>query len=484
MRTVCAFPDTNVLLQCRALEQLPWGDEIEADEIQLLIGAPVQDEIDKLKNDGNGRRATRARSVNAVFRRLLASPTHSLTIREYRPRVELKFAPPVPTDQEMPPTLDRARADDRLIAEVIYFRRNGADACVVTDDIGMQLRCPRHEVPCVAVPESWKLPPENDERDKTINALKTQIAQLLNAQPVLDLSVQDQKGQPLERVSQEVPIYPPLSEGEIDSLMNTLNEQHPPITDFSAPTYASGMKDGMPAFWTLVESLAKQYPPSPEQIEHYERDYKAWTERARESFKELGAQLNIASSLYPLRVTLTNTGSQPADELLIEIIAHDGVLLCVGLSEEIPDLITRARQLKGKMQLPLPPRAPRGEMLIERAVRNSQLLEQRHRPFDLSSLPKSGGAHHDRHSFYRRERKPDPSNQLSFYCQEFRHQREAVSWTVWLLFPPHTDELRTRLHLRVSARNLANPISHYIPIQVRSLARSTYEVAERWRLEP
>jgi len=39
------FPDTNVFLQCRALHELPWGDAIQADEIELLIGAPVQDRM-------------------------------------------------------------------------------------------------------------------------------------------------------------------------------------------------------------------------------------------------------------------------------------------------------------------------------------------------------------------------------------------------------------------------------------------------------
>lgn len=34
------FPDTNVFLQCRALHEVPWGDAVQADEIELLIGAP------------------------------------------------------------------------------------------------------------------------------------------------------------------------------------------------------------------------------------------------------------------------------------------------------------------------------------------------------------------------------------------------------------------------------------------------------------
>src|SRR5260221_7173731 len=74
------FPDTNIFLQCKALNELQWSDAIDADEIELLIGAPVQDEIDRLKNDGNQRRARRARDTNRLFRDVLASTDESLLV--------------------------------------------------------------------------------------------------------------------------------------------------------------------------------------------------------------------------------------------------------------------------------------------------------------------------------------------------------------------------------------------------------------------
>jgi len=44
------FIDTNIFLQCRDLEQLPWSDMCEKDEhVQLLVPRAVQREIDRQK---------------------------------------------------------------------------------------------------------------------------------------------------------------------------------------------------------------------------------------------------------------------------------------------------------------------------------------------------------------------------------------------------------------------------------------------------
>jgi hypothetical protein len=62
------FLDSNLFLQCRELHELPWN-EIAPDEKEILlaISRPVQREIDKLKHDGNDRRAKRARKANSLW---------------------------------------------------------------------------------------------------------------------------------------------------------------------------------------------------------------------------------------------------------------------------------------------------------------------------------------------------------------------------------------------------------------------------------
>jgi hypothetical protein len=137
------FPDTNVFLQCRALHEVPWGDVTQVQEIELLVGSPVQNEIDRLKGDGNARRARRAKDTNSLFRSALQSTEELLTLRESAPKVTLRFAPLLPPKRESAEALDLTRPDDQLIDEVMHFRRNDPSAQLLSGDTGLLLRARR-----------------------------------------------------------------------------------------------------------------------------------------------------------------------------------------------------------------------------------------------------------------------------------------------------------------------------------------------------
>ena len=55
--------DSNVLLHCSTLETLNWAELVSQQPLVVTITPAVLREIDKLKQDGNTRRAKRARRV-------------------------------------------------------------------------------------------------------------------------------------------------------------------------------------------------------------------------------------------------------------------------------------------------------------------------------------------------------------------------------------------------------------------------------------
>jgi len=62
------FLDTNIFIQCREIEQLPWGELFEKEKhIILVIPRTVLEEIDRFKQEGNSRRAKRARKANSFI---------------------------------------------------------------------------------------------------------------------------------------------------------------------------------------------------------------------------------------------------------------------------------------------------------------------------------------------------------------------------------------------------------------------------------
>lgn len=52
-RTLTLFPDTNLFIQCRPIEEIDWAEFAGFERIDLVVTRPVQVEIDRQKSKGN-----------------------------------------------------------------------------------------------------------------------------------------------------------------------------------------------------------------------------------------------------------------------------------------------------------------------------------------------------------------------------------------------------------------------------------------------
>lgn len=484
------FPDTNVFLQCRALHELPWKDALEAEELELVIGAPVQNEIDRLKNDGNQRRARRAREANGLFRTALASAGESLIVRESAPRVTLRFAPLLPPKREIAETLDLARPDDQLLDEVMHFRRTEPSARILSGDTGMILRARRHGVPVVAVPESWLLPPEKDERDRKISALEAQVAALRSTEAMLSLSLTSEDGELLGAIQGTYPLYPDLTASETAQLVEAIRKRHPEVKVFGSTTTNEPADGQLHALSLFIEKMSAWHAPTADQINQYQKEYRSWIDDAKKRLEQFASFLNIRHRLRKLRISLANDSSKPADEVLVELNIHGNVTLLASVGENVPDLIAQTDHLPLEVVLPQPPSPPRGAYMYETIALNAQyglgLIDiasqfRSHVP-DYSGI-RSSFLNRDRHRFYRREDDKKPVAEASFTCEEFRHQRTPELFNLWIVVPLERDIAKARLHIRASARNIAEPSDLYVSIDIQSESRSTYEIAEQWKIK-
>ena len=491
MTRLILFPDTNVFLQCRALHELPWGDAAQADEIELLIGAPVQDEIDRLKGDGNSRRSRRAREANSLFREALAAPGESLTLRESAPKLTLRFGPSLPTKRETVDTLDLTRPDDQLLDEAMRFRRVEPSAQILSGDTGMMLRARRVRVPLIAVPESWLLPPEKDERDRRISALEAQIAALRSTEAELSLSLTGQDGESLDSIGGTLPQYLDLTEAEKARLIEAIQKRYPEVKTFGAPPSSQSTLGQLEGLNLFVERMSGWTAPTPDQIGEYQKEYAEWIEKARKRFEQLGSFLNMRHRPRKLQISLTNESSRPADEVLLEIKVHGSVMLLATVGGDVPDLIEKTQELPPEVTLPDPPAPPRGENLYESLARSARFgLDHVDIATQLSryAMPDLSGVRarfepRDRHRFYRREEDDKPVTAASFTCEDFRHRRAPEVFNLWIIVPLQSERGRATLHIRASARNMTKPIDLYVPIEIESENRSTYEIAAKWRVE-
>ncbi|HEY0803169.1 MAG TPA: PIN domain-containing protein, partial [Steroidobacteraceae bacterium] len=479
--------DSNVFLQCKALHDLSWSDVSQANDIELLIGAPVQDEIDRLKYDGNQRRARRAREANSLFRKVMDADGESLTLRPTGPRIVLRHAPILPPKRESAEGLDLTRADDQLIDEVMHFRRTEAAAEILTDDTGMLQRCRRHRVPAVAVPESWLRPQEKDERDKQIAALNAEIAALRSSESSLSLSIESDDGRAIKTIDGHMPLYADLSKAELGTLVKQAQSRHPETKDFGSEQPSQARPGDITGLRSLLHPIYGWRAPTSEEIAAYQKEYETWIGKLPASFRQFGQFLRLTHRVRKLHISLANTGSRPADEVLVELTAHGNVTFLTTVGDEVPDLIEEVSKFELKSPLPSPPKPPKGEYLHEAFAHSTQFdifggdgLNRSLKAGLSSYLPKY--VQRDRHEFYRREDDANPSCSASFGCEEFRHQRAPERISLWLIAPPQVEPVLARLHVRVSARNMTHPVDLYIPIEIESKLQSTFDIAANWRV--
>lgn len=485
MRHIVLFPDTNIFLQCKTLQELPWA-AFDVDRVDLLIGAPVQDEIDRLKQDGNHRRARRARETNGLFREVLESNNETLIIRESGPRVLLSFAPALPPKRTTPETLDPTRADDRLIAEVLHFREQDLTAKILTGDTGMRLRSRRHEVPVFAITEAWALPPENDDRDKEIRLLRKELDRFEEAEPVLALLAMGPEGKPAKSISTVVPFYPALSVDQIVRFLDAVQTRYPKTQDFGLTPPRAGREVSLQA---IAASVQEWQAPRKEEIEEYRKTYDEWIGKAHHRFERLAFLRNLSTRILPLQLELRNTGSRPADEVIFKVTSHSGLKFYMSEDNKTPRIISQMSKLATEVVLNSPPTAPKGKFVVsafasfaraagfDRGILNPDSYFPR-----VPALP-TPVFNRDRHTFYRQDDKSGPVTGCSFSRSEFQHHGDPHVFRIWLLVPPDIAPARSHLHCRVSARNLTKPLHVRIPISLEYDVRETTDVANRWSIK-
>ena len=173
------FLDTNVLVQCKPLEELDWLKWREFDEIQLIISRPVQSELDDQKNKGNDRLARRARRASSLLKEIITSDHGHKLIRDLNPTVKVSVRLDLRPEPSLSNDLDYDHADDRLVGIVKAFaavERHPAPR-LLTHDVGPMASARAVGVTIKSVPDDWLLPPEPSEADKRIRLLEAEVAE-------------------------------------------------------------------------------------------------------------------------------------------------------------------------------------------------------------------------------------------------------------------------------------------------------------------
>jgi hypothetical protein len=434
------FVDTNFLLQCRAPDELPWHDVTDETRVELLIARCVQTEIDRLKGDGNGRRARRARTFAGNLRKLVQAPAHQIVARLADPEVVWRLPPRLNPNRSIPASLDMTHADDQLVEAALAYREAypGDDVRLLSNDSGPQLTAREHDLCCIGVPDSWLLEPELDAAGKAMNELARRVSTLERQNPVLTLECcgWSRNSGVLALTWRD---YESPSPDEIENLARSYEAAHPIVTLRRRSIQDVGINVGL----------------TDAQIQEYRRDYEKWRVRLREAITNLSTYFAAVDNSTLIEIRLRNTGAAPAVNLIVEIVA-DGVEL------DTPDISDNlAKGTLPSFSVPLPPKPPKN--WFDSA---SHLFRP---PPSYDFLGSSQIKQHSRHEFYWRPERPEmPTGSWRQESDEFRHQLDAHSFHARLR--PIERLSRGRVVVRVSAANLVQPVVLEVPVSIQRVA--------------
>lgn len=474
------FVDTNFFLQFKSVSEINWDELFDDEIIKIIISRPVQIEIDRLKNDGNSRRAKRARKTNSLFREIIDSPEEKIKFKIGSVTIVLQFSAHVTTNQlkTVQDDLDLNQPDDVILAEVKYYMKNHGsfnDIFFISHDTNPLITAKRNNIPVIMIPDSWLLHSENDARDKELIRLKSQIRELLKKEPIIQTSVTI-NGACIKDNNHLITVTEFISpnSSEIKDLVERVVIKHPKRVDFSEELKQKFSR----GFNPLIKLT--YIPPNQEQIENYmHKEYPEWICQMKKYFEDYCNKKNYHQMPIYCDIQVDNIGAKPVENMIIEISVLGGATIYP------PDMEDIMKQ-KSIETYPPPPQEPKGYWKQESAFFDFEQLRtnlQRVDPWlDTNSIfpnsdipmPKLSPSR-DRYTFYWVDENTNSERKTwKLECDEFRHKIGPEPFDLYLRLEEENIEGIVILQINISGSNLIKPFNSVYRVQFAIKKENVY----------
>ena len=488
-RILYLFPDTNIFVQCKPLEQLDWSEWQDFAEIRLLVCRPVQREIDDQKTRGNSRVASRARATYQLFRKIIDGRKECELISSASPVVKLYLQGPSQPSLDLEDTLDYSKPDDQIIGHLHKFRQDhqGVDARLLTYDGGPMMTANSLGIPYIAIKDDWLLAPENNELERENARLRERVAQLENTEPKFKIWLVNDSGTEVQSVEVEHHVYEPISGEEVDACIQLLKSEFPLATDFGSRE--PEVRDG----GFVAGGFLKQIytPATDEAIAKYrDQDYPKWIEECKEFLLDLHETLQTEIPQPCFSFVATNEGTRPGNDALINIISKGNLKICpppARIDDETQEEDNDAPTL------PSPPNPPTGTWRFSAPswdqinaaqsafqnvfsrFRDPQILRIHAPPV---ALPGGANRRRDPNRFYYKPNRPwTPVESYSLEYEQWRHGSGEEYFDGRLFFDLDEEKVRGSLSCEIHAENLSTPVRKVVPVNISIKRSKTVEYA-------
>lgn len=297
------FPDTNILIHFKPIQNWDWDSEKGAD-FQIGLCMCIVNELDKIKYSA---------STNSTKRRIQETVKKLSTSVDYIFN-NIPFIIIVPdrlSEYLQNLNLDKDDKDDVFIATVLGYKNKNPniDICIVSNDLGVQLKCKANQINYKIPPEEYLIQ-EDDAATKEIKKLSTELNRITNLQPKLKLQFDDGATFKKFNVNEPRREYETVIANEMERI-KTENPFLEPETDKNP----------------LELSLFNLYKKTPEKVvkynevlKEYYTSYEVYLHKTKVSFYKK----DLTLILY---IEISNLGNTPGEDIDLYMHFPDGFTL-------------------------------------------------------------------------------------------------------------------------------------------------------------
>jgi hypothetical protein len=339
------FPDTNIFLHFKPLNEVDLLKLIGCDEVEIVIAPVVIDELDRAKWDHQASGIRDRAKANA--RKISDWLAQGQPIRR---GVSISLAARPPEEIFRKHQLDSGVGDDRLIASILeYQERYGVGTVVLlTADFGPQLRARSFGLPFIELPSNLELPPAQDAQKQEILKLQQQLARLQSRAPSLILTFEGKSD------TLEIQLEPQLS-APPEGIVRQLEENMRRLKSNRYYNFTDEASSAVGPVTFALSHVLEDMRPSQEEVERYQREVEEYRNKYEYYLQHDLEVFNRQKRTIELNLLLTNAGTALAED----------VVLTLTLPEKL--YWTKAPSSEEFMPIPTPPKPPRNksELMID-----------------------------------------------------------------------------------------------------------------------
>jgi len=473
--------DTNLFLECRSLEEIPW-DDLNVAQIDLIISRPVLKELDEHKKNRAGRTFKKALEAGKRLRKMVTGGTGQETIRGEGPLVTLSIMQASRIKPDLAQELDPNFPDDAILLRLLEYQSSYPDSDVrlLTHDTGPMATAKGLDIPFIAIPAEWLLKDQDDPVSRENRKLASENERLRKQEPNPEIRALDGCGEPIARIEAKRDRYDELSYQDIERLISELRSTVPIANDFGSPQTVP-QPDTRRAESIRGVTVNEFRPASEKEIEQYRNEqYPAWLDKCREYLEKLHTRLYWHAERPTVNFELANRGTRPAINCLVSISARGDLQILPPQNEEA-DENEYIRPVR-RIGLPKPPNAPMGKWVSSQSRAFESMLGAPDRRFvgaeNLLRPLTDRQFVRDSDKFYWKDRKPyHPEDIVQFECQTWRHNVELEYFPFEIFVSGDAEVVSGAIQCEVHAENLSTPISLTLPVRISSTECATIEKA-------